>query len=70
MALFKNPKNGLLSYIQASWTDIDPPDPMVELGRGQSCFRLSDLLVLRDYLDALKAGRKDETICKLNYVNM
>ena len=60
MALFKNPKTGLLSYIQTSWTDIDPPDPLVELGRGLSCFRLPDLLALCDYLDSMKAGKEGE----------
>lgn len=58
MLLFNNPQTNILSNIPASWTDIDPLDPLVELGRGRSCFRLPDLLALRDYSDTLKRERE------------
>ncbi len=40
--------DGSLHSIPVGWTDLRPPDPYLEVGRGRSRFRVEDLLRLVD----------------------
>ena len=37
-----------------SWTDMGPPDPYIEIGRGRSCFRVEDLLSLSSLIREMR----------------
>jgi hypothetical protein len=52
-------EQGELVSIPARWTNVFPPDPVVELSGGRSWFRAADLLALAQLLDALKAGKEE-----------
>jgi hypothetical protein len=46
--------DGRLRSLPATWTSVNPIDPVVALGAGRSPFRLSDLLELVGVIDALR----------------
>jgi hypothetical protein len=44
---FEHPDGGLRS-VPVQWTELGPTDPYLSVGRGQSRFRVEDLLALAD----------------------
>jgi Family of unknown function (DUF5372) len=49
---------GRLRKIPAGWTDIVAEDPFVIVSAGRSAFRVTDLLMLADLIEALKPRRR------------
>ncbi|NIA16433.1 MAG: hypothetical protein GWP08_20430 [Nitrospiraceae bacterium] len=47
-------EEGNLVCIPAHWTNVIPPDPVVELSGGRSWFRVADLLALVKLLRTLE----------------
>ena len=49
---------GRLRKIPAGWTDVVAEDPFVIVSAGRSAFRVADLLMLADLIEALKPRRR------------
>jgi hypothetical protein len=49
--------DGQLASLEASWTDVDPLDPFVDVARGKAVARLVDLLDLVKIIDELEARK-------------
>jgi len=49
---------GRLRKIPAGWTDVVAEDPFVVVSAGRSAFRVADLLMLADLIEALKPRRR------------
>jgi hypothetical protein len=47
-------EDGTQRSLPTAWTDAAEPDPFVALAGGRSSFRVEDLLVIIDVLDALR----------------
>lgn len=52
---YREPESEAVRSLPASWTDAEPPDPFIALGRGRSYFKVEDLLILAGLLDRLQA---------------
>ena len=53
-------EDGTLTSVPTAWTDAAEPDVFVAVAAGRSAFRVEDLLVLAELVDALRptSGRK------------
>ena len=49
-----------MAYFPASWTDVEEPDPFVELSQGRALGRVQELLRLVQLVGDLKAGVVNE----------
>ncbi len=47
--------SGELASLEACWTDVEAPDPFVEVAEGKAIARLADLLALARLMAELKA---------------
>ena len=45
-----------MAYFPASWTDVEEPDPFVELSQGRAMGRVQDLLRFVQLVQDLKTG--------------
>ena len=52
--------SGELASLEASWTDVEAPDPFVEMAETGAIARLADLLELVCLIAELKAGTVKE----------
>jgi hypothetical protein len=50
--------DGQLTSLPAGWTDVDPPDPFVEVAAGRSAFRVEDLVALATLIDGLRPAKR------------
>jgi hypothetical protein len=46
-----------LASVPASWTDVVPEDPLVELAAGRSLYRVEDLIELVELIERLRGER-------------
>jgi len=50
---FREPGEERVRSMPAGWTDVEGPDPFLELAAGRTAFRVEDLLELARLLDEL-----------------
>ncbi len=50
---FRESDGGRVRSMPANWTDVEGPDPFLELAAGRTCFRVEDLLTLARLLAEL-----------------
>lgn len=55
---YREPGSEVVRSLPASWTDVEGPDPFIELGEGRSYFRVDDLLDLAGLLRELIRGEE------------
>ncbi len=55
-------EEGRLKRLPASWTSAADPDPFVEVSAGRSCFRVEDLLRLKELLGRLEDDHDGGTV--------
>jgi hypothetical protein len=55
---------GRLRKIPACWTDVVAEDPFVVVAAGRSAFRVADLLMLADLIEALQPRRRNRRSSK------
>ena len=54
---FQRKESEHLVSVPASWTDVVPEDPLVQMAAGRSLFRVPDLLELAQMVEELRRSR-------------